>query len=74
MFIFSVLSIIATFPPQIILGFELTLTINRALTIFTVAIPAALPAAMSSGIVFALKRLKKKNIFCIAPVRINMAG
>ena len=29
---------------------------------------------MSCGIVFAINRLKKMNIFCISPPRINMAG
>lgn len=39
----------------------------KALDIITVAVPPALPAAMSVGIVYALQRLKKKEIFCINP-------
>jgi len=39
-----------------------------------VTVPPALPAAMSCGIVFAINRLKKQDIFCISPPRINMAG
>lgn len=41
----------------------------KALDIITVAVPPALPAAMSVGIVYALQRLKKKHIFCINPSR-----
>ncbi|XP_078374483.1 polyamine-transporting ATPase 13A3-like isoform X2 [Oculina patagonica] len=46
----------------------------KALDIITVAVPPALPAAMSVGIVYALQRLKKKHIFCINPSRINICG
>ena len=42
--------------------------------LLTIAIPPALPVAMSCGIVFALSRLREKQIFCISPTRINMAG
>ena len=48
--------------------------IDRTLDLFTVTVPPALPAAMSCGIVFAINRLKKQDIFCISPPRINMAG
>ena len=47
---------------------------DRALDLITVTVPPALPAAMSCGIVFAINRLKKVDIFCISPPRINMAG
>jgi len=33
-----------------------------------------LPAAVSVGIVVALEQLKKQQIFCIEPERINIAG
>ena len=48
--------------------------LDRTLDLFTVTVPPALPAAMSCGIVFAINRLKKQDIFCISPPRINMAG
>ena len=48
--------------------------IDRSLNLTTIAIPAALPVAMSVGVVFAINRLKEKNIFCISPPRINIAG
>lgn len=39
-----------------------------------VAVPPGLPAAATSGIIFAIYRLSKLKIFCIAPARINLAG
>ena len=38
------------------------------------AIPPALPATITAGVVFAMKWLKKKEIFCIDLNRINVAG
>lgn len=68
-----------------VIGFLLTLhtslrylsikeIIIKALDLVTVTVPPALPAAMSIGIVYALARLKKTKIYCIAPERINVAG
>jgi len=51
--------------------FEIVL---RALDIVTIVVPPALPAAMTIGTIYAQSRLKKKQIFCISPPRINMAG
>ncbi|XP_077866411.1 polyamine-transporting ATPase 13A3 [Saccoglossus kowalevskii] len=48
--------------------------IIKALDIFTIAVPPALPAALTIGMVFAQRRLKKKGIFCISPQRINVSG
>lgn len=48
--------------------------IKKALDVITIAVPPALPAAMSVGTVYALSRLKKKNIFCISPSRVNISG
>ncbi|XP_066922539.1 polyamine-transporting ATPase 13A3-like isoform X1 [Clytia hemisphaerica] len=47
---------------------------KKALDVITIAVPPALPAAMSVGTVYALHRLKKKDIFCISPSRINISG
>ncbi|XP_006873204.1 PREDICTED: probable cation-transporting ATPase 13A5 [Chrysochloris asiatica] len=49
-------------------------TMTMALLLLTVTVPPVLPAALTTGIVYAQKRLKKKNIFCISPQRINMCG
>ncbi|XP_053420718.1 probable cation-transporting ATPase 13A5 [Nycticebus coucang] len=49
-------------------------TAPMALILLTVTVPPVLPAALTIGIVYAQKRLKKKEIFCISPQRINMCG
>ncbi|XP_007946209.1 probable cation-transporting ATPase 13A5 [Orycteropus afer afer] len=49
-------------------------TVTMALLLLTVTVPPVLPAALTTGIVYAQKRLKKKKIFCISPQRINMCG
>ncbi|XP_005338475.2 putative cation-transporting ATPase 13A5 isoform X1 [Ictidomys tridecemlineatus] len=49
-------------------------TATMALILLTVTVPPVLPAALTIGIVYAQKRLKKKKIFCISPQRINMCG
>ncbi|KAB1283015.1 putative cation-transporting ATPase 13A5 [Camelus dromedarius] len=49
-------------------------TAAMALLLLTVTVPAVLPAALTTGIVYAQKRMRKKKIFCISPQRINMCG
>jgi cation-transporting ATPase 13A2 len=46
----------------------------KSLDLSTIAIPPQLPTTISVGVAFALARLKFKNIFCINPQRINIAG
>ncbi|XP_028284295.1 probable cation-transporting ATPase 13A3 isoform X2 [Parambassis ranga] len=48
--------------------------ITESLDIITITVPPALPAAMTAGIVYAQRRLKRAGIFCISPQRINMCG
>ncbi|XP_053490134.1 polyamine-transporting ATPase 13A3 isoform X3 [Ictalurus furcatus] len=48
--------------------------IIESLDIITITVPPALPAAMTAGIVYAQRRLKKLGIFCISPQRINICG
>ncbi|KAM4888760.1 putative cation-transporting ATPase 13A4 isoform 1-T1 [Thomomys bottae] len=48
--------------------------IKKALDVITIAVPPALPAALTTGIIYAQRRLKKKGIFCISPQRINVCG
>ncbi|XP_057620031.1 polyamine-transporting ATPase 13A3 isoform X2 [Chionomys nivalis] len=48
--------------------------IIKSLDIITITVPPALPAAMTAGIVYAQRRLKKVGIFCISPQRINICG
>jgi cation-transporting ATPase 13A3/4/5 len=42
--------------------------------VITTAVPPALPAALSAGLVYAQNRLKIDNIFCISPRAINISG
>ena len=46
----------------------------KCLDMITVTVPPALPACMTVGIQFALIRLKKKQIYCISPLKINISG
>uniref|UniRef100_H3CQX4 ATPase 13A3 n=1 Tax=Tetraodon nigroviridis TaxID=99883 RepID=H3CQX4_TETNG len=48
--------------------------IIESLDIITITVPPALPAAMTAGIVYAQRRLKRVGIFCISPQRINICG
>ena len=75
--IMALLAIVAqciTLPIQLGKGVPYSILIDRTLDLLTVTVPPALPAAMSCGIVFAISRLKKQDIFCISPPRVNMAG
>ncbi|RKP15509.1 hypothetical protein BJ684DRAFT_6931, partial [Piptocephalis cylindrospora] len=56
------------------LGVPPHLIIVRALDLITIVIPPALPATMSIGMSFALSRLRRQDIYCIAPQRVNVAG
>ncbi|XP_048361437.1 polyamine-transporting ATPase 13A3 isoform X2 [Sphaerodactylus townsendi] len=51
-----------------------SIIIIESLDIITITVPPALPAAMTAGIVYAQRRLKKVGIFCISPQRINICG
>uniref|UniRef100_A0A8C5KNQ8 Polyamine-transporting ATPase 13A3 n=1 Tax=Jaculus jaculus TaxID=51337 RepID=A0A8C5KNQ8_JACJA len=53
---------------------EVGVIIIKSLDIITITVPPALPAAMTAGIVYAQRRLKKVGIFCISPQRINICG
>jgi len=46
----------------------------RILDLITVVVPPSLPCAMTVGTVYSQSRLKKQNIFCISPARINVTG
>ncbi|XP_069648488.1 probable cation-transporting ATPase 13A5 isoform X4 [Haliaeetus albicilla] len=48
--------------------------VAMALLLLTVAVPPAIPAALTTGTVYAQRRLKKNKIFCISPQRINICG
>ncbi|KAL4658526.1 putative cation-transporting ATPase 13A2 isoform X1 [Arapaima gigas] len=48
--------------------------IIQTLDIVTIVVPPALPAAMTTSIIYAQGRLKKQGVFCISPTRINVCG
>ncbi|XP_045161334.2 polyamine-transporting ATPase 13A3-like isoform X2 [Mercenaria mercenaria] len=48
--------------------------IKRSLDLITIAVPPALPAALTVGIVFAQRRMKQAKIYCISPRSINVCG
>ncbi|KAM3872209.1 polyamine-transporting ATPase 13A2 [Diretmus argenteus] len=46
----------------------------RALDVVTIVVPPALPAAITTGTIYAQRRLKSQGVFCISPPRINVSG
>ncbi|RKP26448.1 P-type ATPase-like protein, partial [Syncephalis pseudoplumigaleata] len=56
------------------LGLTFHRIILRALDLITVVVPPALPATLSIGTNFAIHRMRKANIYCISPPRVNVAG
>lgn len=48
--------------------------IIRSLDIVTIAVPPALPAAITTGTIYAQRRLKRQGVFCISPPRINICA
>ena len=65
---------VSIFDFQVNRGDEAGDIIKRSLDLITIAVPPALPAALTVGIVFAQRRLKKSKIFCISPRSINVCG
>lgn len=49
-------------------------TAKRALDLVTIAVPPALPIAMTIGTAFAITRLKERKIYCISPQIVNVCG
>jgi cation-transporting ATPase 13A2 len=48
--------------------------IKRSLDIITIAVPPALPGALTAGLIYAQNRLRKAKIYCISPRTINICG
>ena len=72
--LFSLVGYLAVLPSCIKMGLSTKEIVLRGLDLITCTVPPALPMAMSIGIAIALKRLKKKSIYCISPLRINVSG
>ncbi|RYP48964.1 hypothetical protein DL768_005236 [Monosporascus sp. mg162] len=70
----AILGFIVSFINFIRLGLAWHLIVVRALDLITIVVPPALPATLTIGTNFALSRLKKKQIFCISPQRVNVGG
>ncbi|KAK1997065.1 ATPase [Colletotrichum falcatum] len=74
MAVVAMLGFIASFVNFLRLHLAWHLIIVRALDLITIVVPPALPATLTIGTNFALSRLKKKQIFCISPQRVNVGG
>lgn len=48
--------------------------IVKFLDLITITVPPGLPVSMTFGIIFALEKLKDKQIFCISPNKIISGG
>ncbi|XP_073531176.1 probable cation-transporting ATPase 13A4 [Phyllobates terribilis] len=70
----AIIGTIYTVVVFVLQGESPTEVLIKALIIITTAVPPALSAALSTGIMYAQRRLKKKGIFCISPQRINVCG
>lgn len=46
----------------------------KTLTVFTIVVPPALPSVMAVGKMYAIFRLKKRQIYCINTRAINISG
>jgi cation-transporting ATPase 13A3/4/5 len=46
----------------------------RAVDLITTVVPPGLPAAMTVGTIYAVKRLKQHKICCTSPPRVNVSG
>lgn len=70
----AMVGFIASFINFVHLELAWHLIIVRALDLITIVVPPALPATLTIGTNFALSRLRKKQIFCISPQRVNVGG
>ncbi|EAR98784.2 E1-E2 ATPase family protein (macronuclear) [Tetrahymena thermophila SB210] len=65
--------------PFLIRGYQLDFIdlkdfILNSLDLITITVPPALPTCLSIGISFAISRLRKKQIYCISPPKVNISG
>jgi cation-transporting ATPase 13A2 len=70
----AMIGFVASFVNFVRLKLAWHLIIVRALDLITIVVPPALPATLTIGTNFALSRLRKKQIFCISPQRVNVGG
>ncbi|XP_030071563.1 probable cation-transporting ATPase 13A4 [Microcaecilia unicolor] len=55
-------------------GASVSEIVIKGLIMVTTAVPPALSAALSTGTMYAQRRMKKNGIYCISPQRINVCG
>ncbi|XP_039967667.1 probable cation-transporting ATPase 13A3 isoform X2 [Bactrocera tryoni] len=70
----ALIGFIYTLVTKVSRGIDAVKIAVESLDLITIVVPPALPAAMTVGRFYAQKRLKKKNIYCISPRSINVAG
>ncbi|CCJ31395.1 unnamed protein product [Pneumocystis jirovecii] len=56
------------------MGITWKLIIVRSLDLITIVVPPALPTTLAIGANFAISRLKKRQIYCTSPSKINISG
>ena len=74
MAVIAVIGFTITLPAMISQNYAPLEIIDRSLDLTTITVPPALPAAMTVGVILSIGRLKKQQIYCISPPRVNVAG
>lgn len=74
LFAIAIVGMIATIIYFKIIGVSSEEIALRSLDVLTIAVPPALPATLSICVTFSIARLKRGQIFCLSPQRINVAG
>ncbi|XP_060550412.1 probable cation-transporting ATPase 13A5 isoform X1 [Pantherophis guttatus] len=72
--VIGILGMIYTICLYVILKQPASDTVAMALLLLTVPVPPVIPAALTTSVVYAQRRLTRKKIFCISPQRINICG
>jgi cation-transporting ATPase 13A3/4/5 len=70
----AMLGFMASFVNFVRLKLAWHLIVVRALDLITIVVPPALPATLTIGTNFALSRLRRMQIYCISPQRVNVGG
>ena len=74
MILLALFGFLVTIPSFINHHATLEATILRFLDLVTTAVPPALPAVLTSGIIYSIARLRENKIYCITPARLNISG
>ncbi|KAJ1575372.1 hypothetical protein NDA11_003664 [Ustilago hordei] len=74
LFVIAAIGMVATIIYFKIIGVSGEEIALRSLDVLTIAVPPALPATLSICVTFSIARLKRGQIFCLSPQRINVAG